>query len=114
MVNKSTEPWLLERPRAFQTDPYWYEAYWYRRPAPLRPRFFNRSTRSVGAAFQKLPALLHEFLEIVRTGGVWPSRAIRKKQTQRLVRGREATDAGQRTVTAGPYPAKTRHLMVRR
>jgi len=58
MVNKSTNPWRLECHRAFQTDPSWYEAYWYPEPAPQRPSFFSRAITSLAAAFQRLSVLM--------------------------------------------------------
>jgi hypothetical protein len=78
MIKNSTDPCRLECPRAFQADPSWYEANWYREPAPRRPNSFNRSIASLVDAFQRLAVLLGE---VIRTGTAWASRAIREKQS---------------------------------
>ena len=53
--------------RAFRTDPSWYEAYWYSKPAPQRPSFLNsRAARLIGMS-QRLRASLGKFAEILQS-----------------------------------------------
>jgi hypothetical protein len=79
MVSKSTKPWQFDGPRAFQADPSWYEAYWYREPAPRRPSPFSRSISILVHALQKLTLLLGQFAKPIRTRAM---RASRVKQGQ--------------------------------
>ena len=44
MVNNCNDRWRLECHRAFQIDPSWYEAYWYRVPTPQRQSFLIGGT----------------------------------------------------------------------
>ena len=107
MVNKSTKPWPLECPRAFQTDPSWYEAYWYREPEPRRPNLISRSIATLTAAFQRLTVLSGRFAKTIRTGGaVWASRAIKEKQSQWWYAAPKAQIRCQGAVTARPRIAK--------
>ena len=82
MVNKSTKPWPFDGPRAFQADPSWYEAYWYREPAPRRPSRFSRSISILGHALQKLTLLLGQFAKPMRTRAMQASRVMKAKQGQ--------------------------------
>jgi hypothetical protein len=69
--------------RAFQTDPSWYEAYWYAKPAPQRPSSFNsRAARLIGMS-QRLRASLGKFAEILHSGPAWASRSFRRLTEQR-------------------------------
>ena len=81
MVEKSTKPWRFDDPRAFQTDPSWYEAYWYRVPAPPHPTLLNRGIAWLVDAFQRLPVLVGELAEVVRTGMARATRVIRGTQS---------------------------------
>jgi hypothetical protein len=81
MVNKSTKPWRFDGPCAFQTDPSWYETYWYEEPAPRRPSPFSRRIATLVYLFRRFSVLLGQFAERSRTGTVW-ARAIGQKQCQ--------------------------------
>ena len=82
MFNKSTEPWQFDGPRAFQTDPSWYETYWYREPAPRRASHFSRSMSILVDALQKVTPSLGQFAKPIHTRAMQASRVMKAKQGQ--------------------------------
>jgi hypothetical protein len=85
MFSSDTDPRRLKCApvRAFQTDPSWYEAYWYSKPAPRRPRSFNSLVARLLGMFQRLRASLGKFAEILHSGPAWASRPLRRLIEQR-------------------------------
>ena len=52
---------------AFQTDPSWYDAYWYSKPAPWRPSSFNSRVAGLIGMFPRLRASFGKFAEILHS-----------------------------------------------
>ena len=85
MFNNETDPqWTKCAPvRAFQTDPSWYEAYWYSKPELKGSSFFKRSTARLVNRFKRLELSLGEFADILHAGVAWTSRPLRRLTEQR-------------------------------
>lgn len=69
--------------RAFQTDPSWYEAYWYSKQASPRPGSFNSRVARLIGMFQRLRASLGKLAEILHSGPAWASRPLKRLTEQR-------------------------------
>ena len=84
MFSSDTDPRQLNCApvRAFQTNPSWYEAYWYSKPAP-RPSFFNSRVARLIGRFQGLRASFGKFSEILHSGPAWGSRPSKRLTAQR-------------------------------
>jgi len=72
MINNYNDASQVEYPRAFRTDPSWYEAYWYRKPALRDSTLLNQSIARLVATFQRAVISKGKFAEIIRTGAAWP------------------------------------------
>jgi hypothetical protein len=85
MFNKDTDPRRVRCApvRAFQTDPSWYEAYWYSDPELKGPSFFKRFTARLVSMFKKSAVALGEFADILRSRVAWASRPLRRLTEQR-------------------------------
>ena len=70
MISSDTHPRRTQvRPvRAFQTDPSWYEAYWYSKQAPPRRSSFNSRVARLIGMFERLRASFGKFAEILHSG----------------------------------------------
>lgn len=91
MINNYNAPGRLERPRAFRTDPSWYEAYWYREPEPRRPIIYNRSIARLVDAFQRISDLVSQFANTILMGAVGASHVIRERQSRWCTRSGNPT-----------------------
>jgi hypothetical protein len=84
MFNKDTDPRRVKCApvRAFQTDPSWYEAYWYSDPELKGPSFFKRSTARPVSMFKRPAVSLGECAEILHSGVAWASRSPLRRLTE--------------------------------
>ena len=57
---KSFDTGEARPPRAFQTDPCWYESYWYGSEQPSTPGLMQRSLAMVAALVPSLHRLIAE------------------------------------------------------
>jgi hypothetical protein len=85
MFNDDTDPRRLKCApiRAFQTDPSWYEAHWYSKPAPRHPSSFNSRVARLIGMFQRPRASVGKFAEILHSRPAWASRPLRRLTEQR-------------------------------